>query len=192
FVPLPLKRSQLLEHDLRKAESNLTYSSIVPDKGCSVRVGDPAHVEVIEQIIRETPSEIFDKRVGVTFITTDHPRVQNPMDEHDLAYWTGNEIRLDVNLPVGKLAHTLRHELGHSLNVYLMHTLGGVGPVRAWHLKLWKISQQEGFISGYARTLPIENAAEATRLYLYERMRLMLEYPRTFAELHKVYRGIWE
>jgi hypothetical protein len=192
LVPMELKRSQFLEHDLRKAESNLTYSAIVPSKGCAVHVGDPRKVEAIEKIIRETPREIFDKTIGVTLITTDHPRVQNPMDEHDLAYWTGNEIRLDVHLPVERLDYTLKHELGHSLNVYLMHQMGSVDAVRKWHRKLWRISQQEGFVSGYARTLPIENAAEATRLYLYERKRLMLNWPRTFAELHRSYRGIWK
>jgi predicted DsbA family dithiol-disulfide isomerase len=155
-------------------------------------VGDAEKVAAIEEIIKETPREIFDKKVGVTFITEDHPRVQNPMDAHDLAYWTGNEIRLDINLPIEKLRHTLRHELGHSLNVYLLHTLGGVDAVKRWHRKLWKISKEEGFVSSYARTLPIENAAETTRLYLYRRAWLMLEYPRTFAELHRVYRSIWK
>jgi hypothetical protein len=190
MVPLSLRRSQLLAHDLRKS-SNLTYTKIVPDKGCAIRVGDPVKRMLIEQVIAQTPPEIFDKRIGVTLITTDHPRVQNPLHDHDLAYWTGNEIRLSITLKPERVPHVVRHELGHSLNVYLMNQWGGVEPVREWHKKLDRVSKDEGYVSDYAKVAPIENAAEATRLYLYDRKVFMLNFPRTFAMLHKAYRAIW-
>jgi len=190
LVPEFMTRSGYLESDLRKA-MDMTYGDAVPLHGISVRVGDPTVREEIERIIAITPREVFDKRVGVTLVTTDIPRVQNPLEEHDFAYWTANEIRLMNNLPAGKIERVLPHEIGHSLNVYLMNQLGGVKPVRAWHDKLWKISQEEGFVSDYAKKLPIENAAEVTMLYLYNRARLMVVFPRQFAFVHKAYRAIF-
>ena len=191
MVPKDLKRSDYLNYDLRKAQGNLTFKHVVPDKGCSIRVGDPVKVTLIQKVIDETPKEIFDKKVGVTLITVDHPRVQNPMDDHDLAYWTGNEIRLDIHLKPERLRLVLQHEIAHSLNVYLMYQWGGADPVRQWHKQLYRVSKREGFVSEYAKLLPIENAAEATRLYLYDRRKLMLSFPSTFAMLHTAYRGIW-
>ena len=78
------------------------------------------------------------------------------------------------------------------LNVHLIRVLGSVEAVRAWHDELWDISAEEGYVSSYAMKLPIENAAEATRFYLFERPKLLLNYPRTFAFLHRHYREIFE
>lgn len=63
--------------------------------------------------------------------------------------------------------------------------------MRAWHAQLYEIAKEEGFVSLYAATLPIECAAEATRLYLYDRQYLMLRYPRQFVALHTAYRDVW-
>ncbi len=186
-------RLDVAEDVLRKGErEHMTYRGAVPDVGLTIRVGDPRARAVVEAVVKEAPPEIFRRDVGVTLITTDIPRVQNPLEEHDFAYWTANEIRISQTLPIERWPRVLRHELGHSLNVYLMRQLGGAGPVRAWHDRLWAISEEEGFVSDYARKLPIENAAEATRMYLFERPKLMLNYPRTFAFLHRYYRGIFE
>jgi hypothetical protein len=154
-------------------------------------VSDPVKRAAVEAVINRTPPELFDKRVGVTLITHDHPRTENPMDDHDLAYWTGNEIRIATQLPAERIPEVLRHELGHSLNVYLMHKWGGTAPVRKWHNRLYQVSKREGFVSDYAKTLPIENAAETTKLYLYDRRRLVLHYPKTFAVLDAAYRDLW-
>ena len=194
MIPEGMKRSGYLNYDLRKAQSpfaTMTHGESVPDKGVAIRIADPEQRAIVESVIAETDPIIFDKRVGVTLITNDHPRVQNPMDDHDLAYWTGNEVRLHVHISLDRLAHCLRHELGHSLNVYLVNKLGSVRAVRAWHQRLFKISKTEGWVSPYAKTLPIENAAELTRLYLYERRRLMTSFPRAFAMLHRSYKPIW-
>ena len=190
LVPQSLKRSEWLDHDLRKA-FDMTYGDAVPDEGIAVRVGDPQVRQAVDAVIAVTPPEVFNKKVGVTLITTDIPRVQNPLDDHDFAYWTANEIRLMNDLPAWKIERVLPHEIGHSLNVYLMNKLGGVKPVRAWHDDLWKISKDEGWVSDYAKKLPIENAAEVSMLYLYNRKRLMLDYPRQFAFVHKHYRPIF-
>lgn len=191
LVPKSLKRSDYLSYDLRKAQGNLTFKHVVPEKGCSVRIGDPVKVTLIDEVIKQTPPELFDKKVGVTLITEDHPRVQNPMDDHDLAYWTGNEIRISMRLKPERLQHVLRHEIAHSLNVYLMYQWGGADPVRKWHKRLYRVSNREGYVSAYAKLLPIENAAEATRFYLYDRKTLMLNFPSTFGILHNAYKGIW-
>ncbi len=186
--PENLARSELLEGDLRKA---MTYGAVVPEHGCAVRVGDPAKRVAIEAVLAATPAEIFDKRIGVTLVTEDHPRSEVPMDDHDLAYWTGNEVRLSTQLPLDRVDEVLKHELGHSLNVYLMHKWGGVEPVRKWHSKLYRVSKGEGFVSKYASSQPIENAAEVTKMYLYSRLALMRDKPRTFALLDAAYRDIW-
>lgn len=186
LVPGKLSRSCLSDPDsLMKSiidpPKHLTYKYAVPDHGVVVRVGDPMVRAEIEKVIAATPPQVFDKVVGVTLITTDMPRAQNPLDEDDLAYWTRNEIRLSQTLPPDKVQRVLTHEIGHSLNVYLMHRLGGLDAVRAWHRDLWKISKEEGFVSEYAKKLPIENAAEVVRELLYDRQRLMLDFPRQFA-----------
>lgn len=190
LVPEFMTRAGYLVSDLRKA-MDMTYGDAVPERGVVIRVGDPKLREACERIVAITPPEIFDKRVGVTLITTDMPRVQNPLDEHDFAYWTANEIRLMHNLPPEKIERVLPHEIGHSLNVHLMNKFGGVQPVRAWHDKLWAISKEEGFVSDYATKLPIENAAEVSMLYLYNRKRLLLVFPRQFAFVHRDYREVF-
>jgi hypothetical protein len=199
LLPLPMLRSDYLEGDLRKAMpkdsvkgKHLTYGKTVPDKGCVIRIGDPRMRAAVEKIIAMTPPEIFDKRIGITLITTDIPRPQNPFDEPDYAYWTGNEIRIMQTLPADKIPRVLPHEIGHSLNVHLMHKLGGVEPVRKWHDKLWAVSKKEGWVSNYAKRMPIENAAEVTMNYLYHRRRMMIRWPRQFAFCHKWYGDIWK
>jgi hypothetical protein len=190
LVPESMMRSQLLAGDLRKA-GHLTYSKIVPERGCAIRLSDPVKKLVAERVIADTPPEIFDKRIGVTLICEDEPRVQNALDEHDLAYWTGNEIRVAGRVKAERLEFVLRHELGHSLNVYLMHKWGGDDPVKAWHKKLYLVSKREGFVTPYAKSAPIENAAELTRLYLYDRKLIVAQFPRAFAMLDAAYRDIW-
>lgn len=181
----------MLAHDaLRKAEGpHLTYRAIVPENGVVIRIADPMQRQVAESVVADAPAWLFRKDTGVTLITTDHPRAQNPLEEHDYAYWTANEIRVNPALPIERWPRVLRHELGHALNVYLMRTLGGPEPVRKWHDQLWEVSEREGWVSPYAKKLPIENAAEVTRMYLFDRSRLMLGYPRQFAFVHRAYRG---
>jgi hypothetical protein len=190
LVPENLLRSDLLEADLRKG-GHMTYGHIVPERGCAIRISDPVKKLIAEQVIATTPPEVFDKHVGVTLICEDEPRVENALSEHDLAYWTGNEIRVAGKVKAEKLDYVLRHELGHSLNVHLMHKWGGTAKVRAWHAKLYRVSEGEGFVSKYARTHPIENAAELTRLYLYDRKLLVMQFPKAFAMLDAAYRDIW-
>lgn len=187
MVPLKLKRAELLDHDLRK--SMMLYGGL-PKKGIVIHVSDPAKHAAVEKVVAETPSWLFDRDVGITYVTVDHPRVQNPMDDHDLAYWTGNEVRLSITLSAERIPEVLRHEFGHGLNVYLIRKLGSVKAVRAWHDRLNRISRDEGYVSKYATTAPIENAAEVTRLYLYSRPALMLNFPRQFAFVHRAYAGI--
>ena len=187
-----LERSLSLVKAERAAAPHMTHRDAVPEDTLVIRVSDPVIRQVVEAVVAEAPAAIFRKDVGVTLITTDHSRPQNPMEAHDFAYWTANEIRINQQLPVERIPRVLRHELGHSLNVYLMGKLGGVEAVRAWHDRLWEVSQEEGFVSNYASREPIENAAEATRMYLFEKPRLMLHHPKTFAFLHRDYRDIFE
>ncbi|MCZ6868033.1 MAG: hypothetical protein O7G84_00855 [Gammaproteobacteria bacterium] len=189
LMPESLLRAELLPGDLRKA--HLTWGSVVPERGVAVRLGDPQKVAVADEVIARTPPEIFDRRVGITLICEDEPRVENAMSDHDLAYWTGNEIRVSGKVTAEMLRHVLEHEIGHSLNVWLMYCWGGEPKVIAWHAKLYQVSEGEGFVSAYAQTAPIENAAELTRLYLYDRKLIMMQFPRAFAMLHKAYKGIW-
>ena len=194
MLPESLLRSEWLDWDLRKSATDapmLSYGESRPDKGIVIRVGDPEVHAEIQKVIDKTPPEIFDRRVGITFITTDIPRAQNPLDEHDYAYWSGNEIRISQTLPAKRVARVLPHEIGHSLNVYLMGQFGNIEAVKQWHTKLDAISKDEGYVSDYAKREPIENAAEVTMLYLYHRQRLMLRSPRQFAFAHKAYRKIW-
>jgi hypothetical protein len=198
MLPETLLRSDWLEWDLRKALRKaepaapiLSYGESRPDKGVVIRVGDPEVHAEIQMVIDKTPPEIFDKTVGITFVTTDIPRAQNPLEEHDYAYWSGNEIRVSQTLPAERIARVLPHEIGHSLNVYLMHKFGSVEAVKQWHTKLDAVSRSEGYVSDYAKREPIENAAEVTMNYLYHRQRLMLRWPRQFAFVHKTYRNIW-
>ena len=195
LVPeIMLKKGDRLDRSVEALEkaAHLTYTATVPDDHLVVRVADPQRRQIIEQIIAAAPPEIFHKDVGVTLITTETDRAGNPMGEDDFAYWTGNEIRISQTLPLERLPRVIRHEIGHTLNVYLMHQLGGPEPVRKWHDRLWATSQAEGFVSTYAELEPIENAAEVTRMYLFERGRLMLNHPHQFAFVHRAYRGIWE
>ena len=195
LVPEAMLRSDWLEWDLRKAAKHdapiLSYAAAVPEHGVVVRIADPETRAEVEKVIAKTPPEIFDKKVGITFITTDIPRVQNPLDDLDFAYWSGNEIRLSLMLDPKRIARVLPHEIGHSLNVYLMGQLGSVEAVKAWHRKLYKVSAAEGFVSAYAKREPIENAAEVTMFYLFHRKRLMIRAPRQFAFCHAAYRGIF-
>jgi hypothetical protein len=199
LVPESLSRAGYLEEDLRKAVNkdkpdgakHLTYLKTVPEKGIVVRVGDPLMREEIEKIIAITPPEVFDKKVGVTLVTTDIPRVQNPLDDHDFAYWTGNEIRIMQTLPAQKIPRVLPHEIAHSLNVHLVRKMGSVEAVRKWHRKLFRLAKREGFVSDYAKKLPIECAAEVSMFYLYNRPKLMIRWPRQFAMVHKEYASIF-
>lgn len=176
--------------ELRKA--HMTYRESVPRDELVVRVADPQIRQVIEAVVQQAPPQIFHADIGITLITTDMPRPQNPLDDHDYAYWTANEIRLNQTLPVERIPRVLRHEIGHSLNVYLMRKFGSTQAVRDWHDELWALSKEEGFVSSYARKLPIENAAEVTRMYLFERAKLMVRFPQTFAFVHRFYKPIFE
>lgn len=187
LVPKRTRKAWTLEHDLRKA---LSYGDALPETGITVRVGDPERLAIIDDVIARTPKTLFTRKTGVTLITTDHPTQNSHLEDHDFAYWTGNEIRLMQNLPLDKVRGVLEHEFGHVPNVYLMHRLGSVEKVKAWHEKLFAIAQSEGFVSEYASKLPIECAAEVTRLYLYDRQKLMLDYPRQFAFAHRYYRKL--
>lgn len=176
---------------LKKAEGQqLTYTASVPTQGVAIRIADPRMRAVAENVVAEAPAEIFRNDVGITLITTETPRVQNPLDDHDYAYWTGNEIRVMQTLPIERLPRVLRHEIGHSLNVHLMKKLGTVDAVRRWHDQLWAVSKREGFVSDYAKKLPIENAAEVTRMWIFERDRLMRDHPRQFAVCRRAYGDI--
>jgi predicted deacylase len=46
-------------------------------------------------------------------------------------------------------------------------------------------------VSKYASTLPIENAAEVSKLYLFERERLALKHPKQFRFVHRFYRDLF-
>jgi hypothetical protein len=72
-----------------------------------------------------------------------------------------------------------------------MRTLGGTEAVRGWHDKLWAVSEEEGFVSDYAKKLPIENAAEVSMLYIYNRKRLMAVFPRQFSFVHRAYAPVF-
>lgn len=187
LTPEYLERGGYLDGDLKKA---MTYGDSVPERGLSIDVSDPRLRAEVQKVVDLTPPQIFDRSVGVTLITVDMPRVQTLLDQHDFAYWTGNEIRIANNLPPEMIAKVLPHEIAHSLNVYLMGTLGSTQAVRDWHDALFKLSAEEGFVSDYAKKLPIENAAEVTRVYIYNRKRLMLVFPRQFALAHRAYRAI--
>lgn len=187
LIPKRTRKSWMLEHDLRKA---LSYGDSVPESGITVRVGDPEKLAVIDDVIARTPKTLFTRKTGVTLITTDHPTQNSHLEDHDLAYWTGNEIRLMQNLPLEKVRSVLEHEFGHVPNVYLMHRLGSVEKVKAWHEKLYTIAKNEGFVSEYAAKLAIECAAEVTRLYLYDRITLMRDFPRQFTFVHRYYRSL--
>lgn len=188
LVPESLRLSQQFERSLLKAEF-MQYPN-VPERGVSIRVGDPLVVEEIDKVIASTPQEIFDRGVGVTLITTDIARPQSALDFNDLAYWTGNEIRISQTLPVEKIERVLKHEIGHSLNVHLMRKFGGVEPVYEWHQRLDAISKKEGRVSAYSKKHPIENAAEVTRMYIYDRPTLMAQYPRQYRFVHADYQEV--
>ena len=169
----------------------LTYGDSVPEQGVAIRISDPEIVREVEGVIARTPPQLFDKEVGVTLITWDHPREGVPLDDHDLAYWTGNEIRISHDLPPEKVRRVLEHEIGHVPNVFLINKWGGEKPVRKWHAALDAIAKQEGYVSAYASTSPIECAAEVTRMYLFDRARLRAYYPYQFTFVHDTYAEIW-
>jgi hypothetical protein len=188
MVPDRLRRAETLVHDLRKA---LSYGDSVPLKGVSVRVNDPEMAKIIEDVVARTPQALFTKQTGITLITTDVPGANSHLDDHDLAYWTGNEIRVMQTIPLDKVRTVVEHEIGHALNVHLMHSLGGSKPVREWHDKLDAISRAEGYVSEYAKKLPIENAAEVTKLYIYANEELRKKYPRQYAFVHRSYKDLF-
>lgn len=191
MTPESLTRSELLSRNLRKAEwyekpGNLSGSA--PDQGVAIRVADPTMRMIVEAVVAATPPAIFQRGRGITLITTDTERETTPLKTNDLAYWNGNEIRLMQTLSAKRVKRVLEHEIGHSLNVWLWERFGrDLDKVHAWHRELWEVSQREGFVSNYAKREPIENAAEASRLYLYERVFLRENFPRTFALLHSAY-----
>lgn len=191
MVPEVLQRSVMLPGALRKSAAALkrpmTYGGAVGDGGVTVRVGDPYLRAAVEEVVARTPSEIFTRATGVTLITTDHPRQTNALDDGDLAYWTGNEIRLAGAIDPGRVKRVLEHEIGHSLNAWLLTKLGSLDAVRAWHASLWEVSREEGWVTKYAKREPIENAAEVTRLFIYSRDLLLRHYPRQFAACHRAY-----
>lgn len=195
MVPEMLSRAERFEIDLKKsaiewAEKLATYGESSPEKGVSVRVGDPAVRAVIDEVVARTPEQLFTKLTGVTLITTDTDRETSHLESGDFAYWAGNEIRLHQTLPLKKVRRVLEHELGHALNVHMFHQLGSVAAVRAWHEELWGVSSKEGFVSMYAQRDALENAAEVTRWYLYYRGRLMRDFPRQFAFLKRAYKAV--
>lgn len=190
LVPDALRLSEgALERDLRKGLV-FTYGDSVPESGVVLRIGDPSTLAAVNKVIEATPAHLFDKKIGITLITTDIARTGSALEDHDLAYWTGNEIRLSQTISPDRIDYVLKHEIGHSLNIYLMNKLGSVEKLRSWHKKLFKLAKKEGFVSDYAKKLPIENAAEVTRLYLYDRPHLMLNYPRQFTFAHDAYKDI--
>jgi hypothetical protein len=193
LIPLVMKGD--FEWNLRKSLKRrkfvMTYGDSVGDSGITVRVSDPELREAIEEVVSRTPVQIFTRATGVTLITTDHGRPQNPMEENDYAYWAGNEIRIQQTIDPKKAQRVLEHEIGHSLNSWLYTKLGSVEAVRAWHEKLWKVSKREGWVSEYAKKEAIENAAEVTRLYLYHKPFLRRRYPSQFAMCHRAYSGMF-
>lgn len=191
LIPSMLKRSDF-NWNLRKSilarRRVVHYGDAVGDVGIGVRIGDPLVREAAEEVVSRTPSSLFTRATGVTLIVSDHGRMGNALEDGDYAYWTGNEIRIQHNIPPKKVKRVLEHEIGHSLNSWLLTTLGDIEKVKAWHQKLWEISKVEGYVTDYAKREPIENAAEVTRLYLYYRDRLRKK-PRQFAFCHSAYKG---
>jgi hypothetical protein len=192
LVPESLTRSELMVRNLRKAqawyEKPATLSASAPDHGVAIRVADPATAAIVDAVVARTPPAVFRRDRGITLITTDTDRETTPLKSNDFAYWNGNEIRLMQTLPLKKVKRVLEHEIGHSLNVWLWERFDrDIERVHAWHRELWELSGTEGFVSNYAKREPIENAAECSRLYLYARSFLRLNFPRTFGFLHRVY-----
>lgn len=192
--PLVLKRSDLewnLIKSLKRRMFVMTYGDAVGDAGITVRIADPLVREAVEAVVARTPVEVFTRATGVTLITTDHGRPQNPMDENDFAYWAGNEIRIQQTIDPAKVKRVLEHEIGHSLNSWLLTTFGDIPKVREWHEQLWQVSQREAWVSAYAKKAPIENAAEVSRFYLYYKPLLRQRFPSQFAMVHRAYRGMF-
>lgn len=184
-----LERSEAsFSRDLRKAI--MQYKN-VPEEGVSIRVGDPLLCQEIEKVIRRTPPQLFTAKTGVTLITTDIPRPGSELALGDLAYWTGNEIRISQTLTPDRVAFVLEHEFGHAPNVFLVNRYGSEDAVRRWHDDLYEVSRVEGFVSHYAKVHPIENSAEVSRLYLYDRGYLLGRYPKQYAFVHRDYRDLF-
>lgn len=189
LVPNRLRKGWRFERDLMKA---LSYEHGVPEVGVTVRVGDPTIVAAIEEVLKRTPPVLFSHRTGITLITSDYPGQNSHLDHHDFAYWTGNEIRLMQTIKPERVKSVLEHEIGHCLNVYLMQRFGSVESVREWHDKLFAIAKDEGFVSQYASTQPIENAAEVSKLYIYDRAQLAKKAPQQFRFVHRYYRDLFD
>lgn len=193
LMPEELLRSALRDLSLRKA-ARVTHRPRAYGVGStlSIHVADPELRAVVEDVVRRTPAQVFRPDVGVLLITTDHRRQTTPLDDLDFAYWSGHEIRIQQGIDPARAARVLEHEIAHSLNVWLLRQLGSLDAVRDWHAKLDEVSRDEGRVSDYASREPIENAAEVLRLYLYQRGRLRLRWPRQFAMVHESMRGIWD
>lgn len=192
LVPEALRRSELLEGALRKSEASLAkrpmlFGAAGGDGSVTVRIGDPLIREAAEEVIARTPPAIFTRATGVTMVTTDHPRETNMLDDGDLAYWTGNEIRIAQAIEPSRVRRVLEHEIGHALNAWLRTKFGDVAKVREWHAQLWEVSKREGFVTSYAKREPIENAAEVTRLFIYRRALLLRDFPLQYAMCKRAY-----
>lgn len=188
MVPESMLRSAVGVTDLRKGDKLLM---VAPDHGCFVDIRDPRMSTAVQAVIDEGPPEIFHRDVGVTIITNDYPRPQNHLTCEDKAYQVGNEIRLSFDLPLHEVRWVVRHELGHGLNVYLKRKFGDTAAVRAWHDELYALAKREGFVSHYAESLPIENAAEVTASYVWAAADLARQFPLQYAFAHAAYRKIF-
>jgi hypothetical protein len=190
MVPeLLLRSSPGLGQDLVK--SKLTMSASVPDTGCFVDVQDPVKRAAVEHVLATVPKQLFDRRVGVTYITLDYPRPANHLECSDLAYWTGNEIRISYDTPVSSYEIVIRHELSHGLNVFLFNQWNSQKAVTDSQDELYARARREGFVSKYARTSPIECHAEVTRLFIWEERSLQGHFPSQWALCHDAYKTLF-
>lgn len=190
MVPDMMLSLRGLDRDLMK--SKLTMSNAVPENGMKIDVGDPEKYAAIAAVVGSTPPVLFDKRVGVTYITLDYPRPHaNHLDCCDLAYWTGNEIRIAYDTPISSYPLVVRHELAHGLNVYIFNQFGGSKAVTDFHDALYARARREGFVTKYARTAPIENHAEVTRLFIWEQAFLRRSFPAQWALCHDAYKALF-
>jgi hypothetical protein len=189
MTPDLLRSLRGFPRDLMK--SQLKMSANVPDFGMHIDVHDPRKRLAIEAVIATLPKQLQDKRVGVTYITLDYPRKSNHLECCDLAYWTGNEIRIAYSTPESAYPLVVRHELAHGLNVYLFNKLGSEAAVTEFHRQLNRAARGEGFVTPYAASAPIENHAEVTRLFLWEQTYLRRRFPVQWAMCHDAYRALF-